>query len=180
MPILPFIRLSDYLSLSSSYFGGMINNLIIIAILSLLSRGVHPISSILCGIWSGTLWSWGITTFLGTWYWGNALMCAIILVILLSLMAQPLYLTYMRVFVPCIDYVAWDEDGNIISLSTTTTTTTMVRESRDVDLEMNDHERTFPLMNTNNSDMVVNSNETIPTVASRLSSLHSRHTSRIR
>jgi hypothetical protein len=181
MPILPFIRLSDYLSLSSSYFGGMINNLIIIALLSLLSRGVHPISSILCGIWSGTLWSWGITTFLGTWYWGNALMCAIILVILLSLMAQPLYLTYMRVFVPCIDYVAWDEDGNIISSSTTTTTTTttMVRESR-VDLEMNDHERTFPLMNTNNSDMVENSNETIPTVASRLSTLHSRRTSRVR
>jgi len=171
MPILPFIRLSDYLSLSSSLFGGMINNLIIIAILSLLSRGVHPISSILCGVWSGTLWSWGITTFLGTWYWGNALICAIILVILLSLMAQPLYLTYMRVFVPCIDYVAWDEDGNIISSSTTTT---MVRESggvsplppqsrneNDVDLEMNDHERTFPLMNT---------------VASRLSSLHSRRT----
>ena len=171
MPILPFIRLSDYLSLSSSLFGGMINNLIIIALLSLLSRGVHPISSILCGIWSGTLWSWGITTFLGTWYWGNALMCAIILVILLSLMAQPLYLTYMRVFVPCIDYVAWDEDGNIMLQS---------RNENDVDLEMNDHERTFPLMNTNNSDMVENSNETIPTVASRLSTLHSRRTSRVR
>ena len=86
-------------------------------------------------------------------------------------MAQPLYLTYMRVFVPCIDYVAWDEDGNIMLQS---------RNENDVDLEMNDHERTFPLMNTNNSDMVENSNETIPTVASRLSTLHWRRTSRVR
>jgi hypothetical protein len=124
----------------------MVNNLIIVAILSLLSRGVHPISSILCGIWSGTLWSWGITTFLGTWYWGNMMLVVLLFVILLSLMAQPLYLTYMRVFVPCIDYVAWDEDGNIISLSTMERESggavpPMHRNEHVVDLEMNSRER---------------------------------------
>jgi hypothetical protein len=148
IPILPFIRVSNNLSslLSSSLFGGMVNNLIIVAILSLLSRGVHPISSILCGIWSGTLWSWGITTFLGTWYWGNMMLVVLLFVILLSLMAQPLYLTYMRVFVPCIDYVAWDEDGNIISLSTMERESggavpPMHRNEHVVDLEMNSRER---------------------------------------
>jgi hypothetical protein len=105
-PVLPFVRVEF---LSSPGFSRLIS----VLILTVLSHGINPFTSVISGLWSGSLWSWGLTSFLGTRYWGNTTLFISALGMLLSLKAQPSYSTYLKVFVPCIEYVAWDEHGEI-------------------------------------------------------------------
>lgn len=105
-PVLPFVRVSF---LSSSGFSSIFSTMI----LAVLTHRIHPVTSIISGLLSGSLWSLGVTSFLGTRYWGNAMLFSLVFGMLLSLKAQPSYATYLKMFVPCIDYVAWDSDGEI-------------------------------------------------------------------
>eukprot|EP00578_Thalassiosira_sp_NH16_P030720 CAMPEP_0181078270 /NCGR_PEP_ID=MMETSP1071-20121207/1395_1 /TAXON_ID=35127 /ORGANISM="Thalassiosira sp., Strain NH16" /LENGTH=180 /DNA_ID=CAMNT_0023159571 /DNA_START=1320 /DNA_END=1862 /DNA_ORIENTATION=+ len=63
------------------------------------------------GLLSGSLWSMGLTSFLGTVYWGNVMLFSLALAMLFSLKAQPTYSIYLEKYFPCIDYVTWDGDG---------------------------------------------------------------------
>jgi hypothetical protein len=133
-PVLPF----GLNFLSSSRFSHYLSILILMAI----SRGIHPITSIVSGLWSGWLWSWGLTTFLGTRYWGNCTLFISVLAMLLSLKAQPSYSTYLKIYVPCIDYVAWNELGEIPNGREETP----LRDEDEIDLEngSNSIEDTLP------------------------------------
>ncbi|KAL7546853.1 hypothetical protein ACHAWF_010184 [Thalassiosira exigua] len=105
-PVLPFVRVTF---LSSSGFSLVYS----IMILTLLTHRIHPVTSIMCGLMSGSLWSLGATKFLGTRYWGNAMLFSLVLAIVLSLKSQPSYSQYLVMLVPCLDYVAWDSEGLI-------------------------------------------------------------------
>ena len=107
-PLLPFVRVS-FLSASGFCF------LFSILILTVLTRKMHLMSSIFGGMLSGSLWSMGLTSFLATRYWGNAVLFGLATAFLLSLKAQPLYSKYLAMIVPCIDYVAWNGHGRIPS-----------------------------------------------------------------
>jgi len=102
-PVLPFVQMS------SSGFSLIFS----IVILTILTHRIHPVTSIISGLLSGSLWSLGITSFLGMRYWGNIMLLGLALVMLLSLKAQPSYSTYLEMFCPCIDYVIWDREGEI-------------------------------------------------------------------
>ena len=111
-PVLPFVGNVPFLPSSSS--GGFVSRLLSMLLLMGLSRGIHPITSVVSGMWSGYLWSWGLTSFLGTRYWGNVTLLVSAMAILLSLKAQPSHSACMKLLFPCIDYVGWDEVGDII------------------------------------------------------------------
>lgn len=100
-PVLPFVRASF---LSASEF----NYLFSILILTLLTRRIHLVTSVFSGLLSGSLWSMGFTSFIGTRYWGNAVLFGLMMAILLSLKSRPFYSKYLEKVFPCIDYVAWD------------------------------------------------------------------------
>lgn len=102
-PVLPFVHVS------SSGFSLIYS----VLILTILTHRIHPVTSIISGLLSGSLWSLGFTSFLGTRYWGNIMLFSLALVIFLSLKAQPSYSMYMEMFCPCIDYVMWDREGEI-------------------------------------------------------------------
>lgn len=122
-PLLPFIRVS-FLSASGFSF------LFSILILTVLTRKMHLMTSIFGGMLSGSLWSMGLTSFLGTRYWGNAVLFGLAMAFLLSLKAQPLYSKYLAMVVPCIDYVAWNGHGKIPSAN---------NDAHDGDVEMGAH-----------------------------------------
>lgn len=82
-------------------------------VLWLLSRRIHPFASILSGLFSGALWSLGITTFLSCRYWGNALFFVLGMGFLMSFKAHPIMSTYAGALVPCLDYVSWDGEGKM-------------------------------------------------------------------
>ena len=162
-PVLPFVRVSV---LSSSGFSMIFS----IAILAVLAHRIHPVTSIISGLLSGSLWTLGLTSFLGTRYWGNAMLFSLGLAMLLSLKAQPTYSKYLEMLVPCIDYVAWDIEGDIPDGRTQSLRRNSRRLSRSIhdednnDLEMgshyntqngghsNHHER-FPLLSSESSSM---------------------------
>ena len=101
-PVLPFIRVSSSLSIMFS-----------IAILCVLAHRIHPVTSVISGLLSGTLWALGVTSFLGTRYWGNVMILTLIGAMLLSLKSNQRYTIYLGIILPCLDYVAWDEEGDI-------------------------------------------------------------------
>lgn len=105
-PVLPFLKVSF---LNSSGFSLLFS----IMILGILSHGVHPITSVISGLLSGSLWAFGVTSFLGTRYWGNVMIGTLIGAMLLSLKSNPLCSVYLDMVLPCIDYVAWDGEGDI-------------------------------------------------------------------
>jgi len=120
-----------------------------------LSRGIHPITSVVSGMWSGSLWSWGLTSFLGTRYWGNVTLFVSAMAILLSLKAQPSHSACMKVLFPCVDYVAWDEVGDIIADGGRGGGTPRRRNGNDGDLEDGGHhpgeEGAMPLLSSRSS-----------------------------
>ena len=103
---------------------------------------------------SGTLWSCGITSFLGTRYWGNGMIGVLVLLVLLSLKADTvddaqqqssnnIMYKYVNMLVPCIDYVSWNGDGELADGSVTgggsnqsSMHTRTNNSSNDVDIEM--------------------------------------------
>jgi len=103
-PVVPFVRLE---LLNSSGF----SMIIMIFILALLTHRIHPVTSIISGLLSGSLWSLGWTSFLGTKYWGNVLLGSLGFGMVLSMKAQPELARYCEIFIPCIDYVGWDMEG---------------------------------------------------------------------
>ena len=115
-PVLPFIRISSSLSIMFS-----------IAILCVLAHRIHPVTSVLSGLLSGTLWALGVTSFLGTRYWGNIMIVSLIGAMLLSLKSNPTYATYVGMLLPCLDYVAWDDEGEIRDPNTPDATATNSR-----------------------------------------------------
>lgn len=103
LPLLPFVRISTpAFHLVSSLF-----------VLWLLSRRIHPFASILSGLFSGALWSLGITTFLSCRYWGNVLFFVLGMGFLMSFKAHPIMSRYVGTLVPCLDYVSWDGEGKM-------------------------------------------------------------------
>merc|ERR1711957_917533 len=82
-------------------------------ILAILTHRIHPITSIVSGLLGGSLWCLGLTSFLGTRYWGDRLLFILAVGILFSLKAQPNYSWYLAKLFPCIDYVSWDLKGDI-------------------------------------------------------------------
>jgi hypothetical protein len=107
-PVLPFVPVSI---LSASRFSFIFS----ILILTVLTRKIHLVTSIFSGLLSGSLWSMGLTTFLGTRYWGNTVLFGLTMAILLSLKAQPLCSKYLENFAPCINYVSWNNVGKMPS-----------------------------------------------------------------
>jgi len=105
-PVLPFVRASF---LNSSGFSLIFS----ISILAVLSYRIHPVTSVMSGLLSGSLWSLGVTSFLGTEYWGNVMLFSLAFGMVLSLKAQPVYSTYLEMLLPCIDYVSWSSQGEI-------------------------------------------------------------------
>ena len=104
-PVLPFIKVSF---LSASGFSYLFS----ILILTVLTRKINLATSVFSGMLSGLLWSLGLTSFLATRYWGNAVLLSLTLATLLSLKSQPMYSKYLEIIVPCFDYVAWDGFGS--------------------------------------------------------------------
>jgi hypothetical protein len=93
-------------------------------ILCILAHRIHPVTSVVSGLLSGTLWALGVTSFLGTKYWGNAMIGALIGAVLLSLKSNPSYSICLGMVLPCLDYVSWDNEGEIhnpIALTARTT-----------------------------------------------------------
>ncbi len=107
-PVLPFVPVS---MMPASGFSFLFS----ILILTVLTRKIHLVTSIFSGLLSGSLWSMGFTSFLGMRYWGNAVLFSLTMAILLSLKAQPLCSKYLVNFAPCINYVSWNEDGQMPS-----------------------------------------------------------------
>ena len=103
LPLFPFVGLST----------PAFNSVSFLLVLWLLSRRIHPFASILSGLFSGTLWSMGITTFLSCRYWGNALFFVLGLGVLMSFKAHPTMSIYVGTLVPCLDYVSWDGVGKM-------------------------------------------------------------------
>ena len=90
-----------------------------IVILGALSHRVHG-TSVLSGLLSGSLWAIGVTSFLGTKYWGNVMIGTWICAILLSLKSNPGGSQCLGLMLPCLDYVAWDEEGDVFDPNATT------------------------------------------------------------
>mmetsp|Transcript_19461 Transcript_19461/g.41622 ORF Transcript_19461/g.41622 Transcript_19461/m.41622 type:complete len:613 (-) Transcript_19461:41-1879(-) len=165
-PVLPFVRAPF---LSSSGFSLIFS----ILILALLTHRIHPVTSIMSGLLSGSLWSMGLTSFLGTRYWGNVMLFVLAFGMLISMKAQPSYSTYLEIAIPCIDYVAWDGRGEISNRIASSSPAVLrpnnahgrlTRNNRsNNDLEMGSHfhrlnggdasEERFPLLSSESSSM---------------------------
>lgn len=156
-PILPFVRISI---LSSSGFSLIFS----IMILTILSHRIHSLTSIVSGLLSGSLWSLGVTSFLATKYWGNIMLGGLVLCISLSLKAQSYYYgRFMNMCCPCIDYVAWDDEGDIPdgllshrrhNTNNNARDGSQSNNSDDGDLEMGDtNNERFPLLSSQSSSM---------------------------
>jgi hypothetical protein len=100
LPILPFLPVSRRMDVTLSY-------IMCFTLLTALSWKSHPVTCILCGISSGFLWVFGVTSFLGEPYWGSCMICWIVLASLLTLRVK------FAGWLPWIDYVAWDDRGRI-------------------------------------------------------------------
>jgi len=83
---------------------------ICVLILMILSNKGHYGLSVLTGSVVGMAWSTGCIAFLADLHFGNWLVAIVIGMSLLSLKADP----QMAVWVPCIDHVAWDQNGHLI------------------------------------------------------------------
>jgi hypothetical protein len=81
-----------------------------VGILTTLSMGRHAITSVTFGTLVGSLWSAGLLEFLAEPYWAAWMVLQLALVTLLSL-----YEEYSN-YVPCVDGVAWFEDGSSADL----------------------------------------------------------------
>jgi hypothetical protein len=78
-----------------------------ISILLALNQSVHPIASVIFGTLSGVLWSpLNLTNFLVEDYWSNGTILAYLFASLFSLKAAG-----ASSWVPCIDHVSWDDQG---------------------------------------------------------------------
>ena len=130
-PLIPFIRVSFF---SSSALG----LIIFIAVLSALCHRIHPITSVASGLLSGSLWFMGVTSFLGTKYWGNVMIYSLVAAFLFSLKAQPSCSNYLGMFIPCLDYVAWDRDGNIYDVSASSEPNSLRRNVSSMERDTND------------------------------------------
>ena len=102
IPILPFLPVSRRVHVTLSYFTCFI-------LLMALSWKSHPVTSVMCGTFSGFMWLIGLTSFLGDFYWGAVMVAWLTVGCLLSLRGTP----QLAGWVPCIDYVAWDARGRI-------------------------------------------------------------------
>lgn len=128
IPLVPFIRVSF---LTNSSF----NKTLLILMLFVLGYRVHPVSSVVSGVVSGALWSLHITSFLGTKYWGDMMLWSLAFAIVLSLKANTLY-TWPSAVIPCLDYVAWNREGEVVNTAASNATNQGERNTMAVDLEM--------------------------------------------
>ena len=128
IPLLPFVRVSF---LTNSVF----NKTLLIMMLFVLGHRVHPISSVISGVVSGALWSLHITSFLGTKYWGDMLLWSLAIAILLSIKANTTY-TWPSAVIPCLDYVAWNREGEVVNTTTSSFPNQSERNTPAMDLEM--------------------------------------------
>jgi len=191
--ILPFAH-------NISSFSGGFSLILSILILGMLTYRIHPVTSIMSGLLSGSLWSLGVTNFLATRYWGNICILSLILAVLLSLKAQPTYQYMMEMIIPCISYVSWDRDGNIpngiSSGQTSSRRNTDNEDEENNDLERGSTNERYPLLSSSHSSLngddstvirgrlpVMNAmesgddsdvEESMPTSASRLGNLSRR------
>ena len=114
--VLPLLN-TTRIGLSSSGMGFALSYII----LSLLSYRSYPLVGMLCGSMSGLLFTNGFTTFLAGSYSGNCLI--VLLAFLVSIGYKAEYLCNLRRrrtlpgidWLPCIDSVLWDENGQINS-----------------------------------------------------------------
>ena len=129
IPLLPFLR---FPFLANSGF----NKTLMILMLSVLCHRVHPVTSVISGVLSGALWSLKITSFLGTRYWGDLMLWSLSIVIVLSLKSNTNY-AWLSTAVPCLDYVGWNKDGEVVS-STSSSTGFQGGRNTPIDLELGD------------------------------------------
>ena len=130
VPVVPFVRLSF---ISNSVF----SHTFLIFILFLLCHRMHSLMSVVCGLFSGALWSLQITSFLATKYWGDRMLWALFIAILFSLKANTTYSRLLSTVIPCLDHVAWNRDGEIVGAAAYDVPNQEGgRNSPDVDLEM--------------------------------------------
>ena len=129
VPVVPFVRLSF---ISNSVF----SHTFLIFILFLLCHRMHSLMSVVCGLFSGALWSLQITSFLATKYWGDRMLWALFIAILFSLKANTIYSRLLSTVIPCLDHVAWNRDGEIVGAAAYDVPNQGGRNSPDVDLEM--------------------------------------------
>lgn len=153
-PVLPFIRVSF---LSSSGFSFLFS----ILILTLLTRKIHLVTSIGSGLLSGTLWSMGLTSFLGTQYWGNVVLMNLVMAILLSLKAQPFYSKYLEIFVPCLDHVAWSRHGNVNDVQEDSSHGEDLEMGQRFRVQNGDRHERFPLLLSQSSSVSAGSGRAI-------------------
>lgn len=147
-PILPFVH-------NISALSGGFSLILSIMILGMLTYRIHPITSIMSGLLSGSLWSLGVTSFLATRYWGNICILSLILAVLLSLKAQPTYQYILEMIIPCISYVAWDRDGEIPDGSggqASSRRNTDNEDEENDELEIGSNER-YPLLSSSQSSL---------------------------
>jgi hypothetical protein len=111
MPLLPFVRVPF---LTNSGFG----KTIMVLILFVLCHRIHPVTSVISGLLSGTLWSLQITSFLGEKYWGDLMLWSLAFAIVLSLKANASYSRLLSALIPCLDHVAWNRDGEVVDATT--------------------------------------------------------------
>jgi len=150
-PILPFVH-------NISALSGGFSLILSILILGMLTYRIHPITSIMSGLLSGSLWSLGVTSFLATRYWGNICILSLILAVLLSMKAQPTYQYMTEMIIPCISYVSWDRDGNIPNgssggqASSRRNTDNEDEENNDLEMGPMNNER-YPLLSSSQSSL---------------------------
>jgi hypothetical protein len=106
-----------------------------ILMLFVLGHRVHPFTSVISGIVSGALWSLQLTSFLGTKYWGDMMLWSLGIAIVLSLKANTTY-TWPSAVIPCLDYVSWNRDGEVINTATSNAANQSGRNTPIMDLEM--------------------------------------------
>ena len=104
--VFPFFRVSF---LSSSALSLIMSTCILI----ILTRRIISATSIISGVLSGSLWRFGLTSFLGTRYWGNVIFFVLAFGTLLSLKAHPSHSAYLALILPCLDYVSWNMKGEL-------------------------------------------------------------------
>lgn len=129
IPVVPFVRMSF---ISNSIF----SHTCLIFILFLLCHRMHSLMSVVCGLFSGALWSLQITSFLGSKYWGDTMLWALFIAILFSLKANTTYSRLLSAVIPCLDHVAWNRDGEIVGNAAYDVPNQDGRNSPDIDLEM--------------------------------------------
>jgi hypothetical protein len=101
IPILPFLSCNGPILEIP-----VVSWIIALTILFRLSHSTHPVMGVVCGTVSGLLWVSGWTLWLAEPYWCSGTLILCLLLCLLSLKIHG------KIYLPCIDFVPWNNRGD--------------------------------------------------------------------